>query len=231
MDFNANADNLSLKCSICRHPQRDTEYQVEIIKNFHRKKPEQQLSPSRHIVNYKMQPFHTSRSFKGIDSNGTTSLGRVEETNIMMFARDDDDDDSLQDINDQSSLGSMFNASFSSFRSMVDNAMVNLRDNVESEIVLPPTVDEIFRDNAVKTEKDARIRNIMIGDEEFRQFKKSMHDNGVVTTNAINQSISRSIGKRVSMDVASQQTRRPASLGAGHQNLRSTGMSNRQLGA
>lgn len=167
-----------------------------------------------------MQPFHKSQSFKGLESS---SAGRADEVNLMMFVREDDDDESLHsNVSDLASLGSIFNASVSSFRSMVDHAMVNLKDNVESEIVVPPTADEIIRDNAVKTEKDARIRNIMIGDEEFRQFKKTMHDNGVTTTNAINQSISRSIGKRVSMDVANHQARRPASMG---------GRGNRHLGA
>lgn len=140
----------------------------------------------------------------------------VNEVNLMMLVRDNDDDDdddkSLQDINGQSSFGSMFNASFSTFRTMVDQAMVNLKDNVDSEITVPQTQHEVIRGNAVKTEKDARIRDIMIGDEEFRQFKKTMHADGVVTTNAINQSISRSIGKRVSMDMANQQTRRAASM-------------------
>ncbi len=158
---------------------------------------------------------------------------RVNDVNLMMLVRDnDDDDESLQDVNDQSSFGSMFNASLSSFRTMVDLAMVNLKDNVESEITVPQTEHEVIHGNAVKTEKDARIRNIVIGNEEFRQFKKTMHADGVVTTNAINQSIARSSGKRVSMDMANQQSRRAASMNlVAQHSIRSPGLSSRQLGA
>jgi hypothetical protein len=99
---------------------------------------------------------------------------------------------------------SMFQDSFSSFgsafRGAVDNAIGSLKENVESEIVIGQTEEETRRDYAVKKEKDASIAQIM-GDDQFRRFKKEMKDSGAVTSGAINQAMSRNIGKRASLDM------------------------------
>ena len=124
--------------------------------------------------------------------------------------------DTIKENND--SVGSIINSSFSSLgsslRNMVDNAIESLKDNVESELVAQPTQEESLRDNAVKLERNARFLQIsMMGDEEFRQLKKEMHATGMVTSNAINQRISKSIGKRASMDLQNQYRDRAPSMG------------------
>ena len=140
-----------------------------------------------------------------------------------LFTIVDEEELDLKNIikkNNNNSGGSIFNSSFSSFgsslRGMVDNAIESLKDNVESELVAQPTQEESLRDNAVKSERDASIAQIsMMGDEEFREFKKEMNATGMVTSNAINQRISKNIGKRASMDLQHQQ--RSASMGMSHQ--------------
>jgi hypothetical protein len=115
-------------------------------------------------------------------------------------------------------------------RGWVDTAICSIKDNVESEIVAQPTMEASIRDNAIKTEKDASIRNIsMMGDVEFRQFKKQMHAKGMVTSNAINQAISSKIGKRASMDMQVQHAR-SNSMNTAHHNLRPNFVVNRPLG-
>lgn len=133
----------------------------------------------------------------------------------LITTREDDDDLDLKDIcknnkSDHSSTStagntmSMFQDSFSSFgsafRGAVDNAIGSLKENVESEIAIEQTEEETRRDYAVKKEKDASIAQIM-GDDEFRRFKKEMTASGAVTTGAINQAMSRHIGKRASLDM------------------------------
>lgn len=142
-------------------------------------------------------------------------------------------------FNDESSVsvhsgGSVFSGSISSFGSSmlgwVDHAICSIKDNVESEIVAQSTVEESIRDYAIKIEKDASIRNIsMMDDVEFRQFKKQMHDKGMVTSNAINQAISSKIGKRASMDMQVQQAR-SNSMNTSHHNIRPNFVVNRPLG-
>jgi hypothetical protein len=141
-------------------------------------------------------------------------------------------------FNDESSVhsgGSVYHvSSISSFGSSmlgwVDHAICSIKDNVESEIVAQSTMEESIRDNAIKIEKDASIRNIsMMGDVEFRQFKKQMHDKGMVTTNAINQAISSKIGKRASMDMQVQHARSHSMNTANH-NIRPNFVVNRPSG-
>ena len=111
-------------------------------------------------------------------------------------------------------IHSRFSSLGSSLRNMVDNAIESLKDNVESELVAQPTQEESLRDNAVKLERNARFLQIsMMGDEEFRQLKKEMHATGMVTSNAINQRISKSIGRRAGMDLQHQHRDRSASTG------------------
>jgi hypothetical protein len=124
--------------------------------------------------------------------------------------------DTIKENND--SVGSIINSSFSSLgsslRVMVDNAIDSLKNNVDSELVAQPNQEESLRDNAVKVERNARFAQIsMMGDEEFRQFKKEMQATGMVTSNAIIQLISKSIGRRASMDLQHRHHHRAASMG------------------
>ena len=132
-----------------------------------------------------------------------------------LFTTVDEEELNLKDIikKNNNSAGSIINSSFSSLgsslRVMVDNAIESLKDNVESELVAQPTQEESLRDNAVKLERNARFLQIsMMGDEEFRQLKKEMHATGMVTSNAINQRISKSIGRRACMNLQHQSQRR-----------------------
>ena len=135
-----------------------------------------------------------------------------------LFTTGDEEELNLKDTikENNNSAGSIINSSFSSLgsslRVMVDNAIESLKDNVESELVAQPTQEESLRDNAVKSERYASVKQIsMMGDEEFRQLKKEMHATGMVTSNAINQRISKSIGRRAYADLQHQhQHRNPA---------------------
>jgi hypothetical protein len=141
-----------------------------------------------------------------------------EDYNLMAFNCNSFDENDSYDILDDSSTGSKFHASCASFGSSVrgffGNAVGALMENMESEIVESPTAEEVLRDNAVRAEKLQSVRYLM-GNEEFKEFKKQMNENGLVTTNAIRQQISQSIGKRASMDlIRKKMIRTPRSVSA-----------------
>ena len=120
----------------------------------------------------------------------------------LITTKPDDGELSLGNLNKLSghSSSSGFQGSFSSFgsslRDFVDSAIVSLKENVDAEKL--PSHEETLRDAVVRFEKNAQVSHLM-EDDEFRRFKKEMHDNGVVTSVAISQNISKSVAKRASM--------------------------------
>eukprot|EP00545_Synedropsis_sp_CCMP1620_P012495 CAMPEP_0119018798 /NCGR_PEP_ID=MMETSP1176-20130426/20258_1 /TAXON_ID=265551 /ORGANISM="Synedropsis recta cf, Strain CCMP1620" /LENGTH=175 /DNA_ID=CAMNT_0006972877 /DNA_START=85 /DNA_END=612 /DNA_ORIENTATION=+ len=133
-------------------------------------------------------------------------------SNKQLITTHEDDEMDMTDLKKNGSESaastvSMFQDSVSSFgsafRGAFDSAIGSLKENVESEIHHEQTAEETMRDHAVKVEKDATIAHahVMMGDEEFRRFKKQMHESGAVTTGAVKHNITKHIHKRASLDM------------------------------
>jgi hypothetical protein len=143
-------------------------------------------------------------------SNSTTLMNNSrpsflnDEYNIMGFNDDDSFASENHDALDNSRIGTRYHTKFAtigtSFLGFVDNAFGAIRNNIESEIIEIPSTEEVLRGNVVRTEKIESVRNLMDSDA-FRDFKKEMQLEGMITTSAIGQQISQNIGKRASMNL------------------------------
>jgi hypothetical protein len=142
--------------------------------------------------------------YSAITKNFSRPSFMKDEYNIMAFNDEALFEETTHDALDDSSTGSKYQQSFTSIRTtffgFIDTAFSAIRENIESEIEVIPSIEEVIRTNVVRTEKLDSVRSLM-DSETFRDFKKEMQQEGMITTNAIGQQISQNIGKRASMDL------------------------------